>query len=131
MEIRTFTNFWALERKLYTVWDLTLPVPVSLRVLGVFVGFGVPWWILMGLFQVSFNPPWYLLWIIPPAVLAWLGSKPRFEGKSLIQYFRSRLQYLAEEKRYKGALEPDLNKYGEPQHVSALIMTRKPRETSF
>lgn len=125
IQIRTFTSFWALERKLYTIYDWTLPMPVSLRVLGVFVGTGAPWWLLMFLLQVPFSAPWYLLWLIPPAGLAYFGSKPIFEGKTLFQYLRSRFQYLTENRNYKGPLEPDLNKYSEPIVIEKIVTTRR------
>jgi hypothetical protein len=125
MEIRTFTNFWTLERKLYTVYDFTLPFPISLRVLGVFVGTGTPWWLLMWLVQMPFSSPLYLVWILPPAAFAYFGSKPIFEGKTLFQYLRSRIQYLFENKNYKG-LEPDLNKYGQTVVIQTSIITREP-----
>lgn len=130
MEVRTFTSFWSLERKLYSIYDFSLPFPVSLRVLGVFFGTGIPWWSLMFVLQVSFNPPWYLLWVIPPALLAWLGSKPIFEGKTLFQYLRSRAQYLFENRNYKG-LHPDLNKYEDIIEINSSVITRKPSSLPF
>lgn len=131
MQIRTFTSFWSLERKLYTVYDVTLPMPISLRVLGVFVGTGAPWWLLMWLLHIPLSSPWYLIWLVPPAAFGYFGSKPIFEGKTLFQYLRSRIQYLFENKAYKGALEPDLNRYDIPIEISALIITRKPQQLPF
>ena len=131
MQIRTFTNFWALERKLYSIYDFSLPFPVSLRVLGVFVGTGAPWWGLLGLLHIPISSPWYLIWIIPPAVFAYFGSKPVFEGKTLFQYLRSRIQYLFENRNYKG-LQPDLNKYDEVVEIKHNIITMKsPQELPF
>ena len=125
MEIRTFTSFWDLEKKLYSIYDFQMPFPISLRVIGVFAGTGVPWWGLLSILQVSFGSPWYLIWVIPPAFFAWFGSKPIFEKKTLFQYLRSRIQYLFENKNYK-RLEPDLNKYDVPIEVTQNVMTRKP-----
>ena len=131
MEIRTFTSFWALERKLYSIYDFSLPFPISLRVLGVFVGTGTPWWLTLWLLHVPITSPWYLIWLIPPAAFAYFGSKPIFEGKTLFQYLRSRIQYLFENRAYKG-LEPDLNKYEEIVEIKHNIITlREPQVLPF
>lgn len=129
VEVRTFTSFWALERKLYTIYDFTLPVPISLRVLGVFLGTGAPWWLVLWVLHFPLGTPWYLVWIIPPGVFAYFGSKPIFEGKTLIQYLRSRLQYLFENKAYKG-LDPDLNKYDVTIEVRQNVMASRKELTS-
>lgn len=129
MEVRNFTAFWNLERKVYSFYDVQLPVPISLRVLGVFVGSGAPWWGILALLQVPIGTPWYLIWIIPPALLAWLGGKPIFEGKTLIEYLRSRAQYVFENKSYK-RLEPDLNKYEESIEVEQNVIAKKPLKPS-
>jgi hypothetical protein len=133
MEVRTFTSFWALEKKLYTINDITLPFPVSLRVLGVFVASGIPWWGLMLLLNIPWGSPWYLIWLIPPVGLAWGGSKEIFEKKTLFQYVRSHIQYLFENKGYKG-LEPDLNKYNETIQIAQNVITlqeKKPKKNQL
>lgn len=123
MEIRTFTSFWNLEKKLYSIYDFQMPVPISLRVLGVFFGTGLPWWLFLYIVHFPGGSPWFMFWIVPPGALAWFGSKPIFEGKTLFQYLRSRAQFLFENKNYK-KLEPDLNKYDELVKVKQNIMTR-------
>lgn len=125
MEVRTFTSFWDLEKKLYSIYDFQMPVPISLRVLGVFVGTGVPWWILLSILNVSLGAPWYLLYVLPPGLFAWFGSKPIFEGKTLFQYLRSRIQFLFENKNYK-RLEPDLNKYNTTIEIKQRVITQTP-----
>jgi hypothetical protein len=129
MEIRNYTSFWNLERKVYSFYDVQLPIPLSLRVLGVFVGTGAPWWTLMFLLGVPFGPPWYLLYVIPPGLLAWLGSKPIFEGKTLVEYLKARLGHLLENKAYK-RLEPDLNKYESDLEIEQNVITKEPLKPS-
>lgn len=128
MEVRTFTSFWDLEKKLYTIYDFQMPFPISLRVLGIFIGTGLPWWILLFTINVPIGAPWYLFYLLPPAAFGWFGSKPIFEGKTLFQYIRSRVQYLFENKNYK-RLEPDLNKYDSTIKMNQHIMTRAPINT--
>lgn len=129
MEIRNYTSFWNLEKKVYSFYDIQLPVPLSLRVLGVFVGTGIPWWGLMMLLHIPLSPPWFLIWLIIPGGLAWVGNKPWFEGKTLLGYVRARIQYLFENKSYK-RLEPDLNKYEEEIEVEQNVITSKPLKPS-
>ena len=122
IEVKNYTPFWNLEKKVYSFYDVQLPMPISLTVLGVFVATAVPWGLLMWLLHVPFSTPWYLIWIIPPGLLAWLGNKPIFEGKNLLQYLKSRVTHLFENKRYK-RLEPDLTKYDAPIVVEQNIST--------
>lgn len=122
IEVRNYTPFWHLERKIYSFYDVQLPMPISLVVIGVFVGSGVPWWLLLWILHVPITTPWYLIWLVPPGVLAWLGNKPIFEGKNLIQYLRSRVIHLMENRKYK-RLEPDLTKYDTPVILEQNIST--------
>lgn len=100
MQIKTYTDLWSMEKKLYAIYDLQLPAPVSLRAVGIFIGIAIPWVALLAFFSVPANPPWFILYIAPPGVVAWLGSKPFFEGKNLFQYLGSRLQFIFQSKTY-------------------------------
>lgn len=110
MQVKTFTSFWTMEKKLYAIYDWSLPAPIPLRVVGVFALVGIPWWVFLGVVHFPFGTPWYLVWLIPPGFLAWFGSRPIFEGKTLFQYALSRIKFLFENRRYKG-LDPDLTDY--------------------
>lgn len=112
-----------MEKKLYAISDFSLPVPIPLRVLGVFVLVAVPWWVFVGLIHIPFSSPWYLIWIVPPGAVAYFGSRPIFEGKTLMQYARSRIQFLLENKKYKG-LTPDFEDKTRTIEVKQTIFTR-------
>jgi hypothetical protein len=129
MEIKNYTSFWSLERKVYSFYDVQLPIPLSLRVLAVFVGTGIPWWLVVALLQVPFGPPWYLVYVIPPGVLAWVSNKPIFEGKTLFEYLKTRAGHLLENRSYK-RLEPDLNKYEEDLEIEQNVITKEPLHPS-
>ena len=102
MEVKTYTDFWGMEKKIYSLYDLSLPAPVSIRTVGIFLGIGLPWVLLLSALHVTLEPPWFLLYIVPPAALAYFGGKPIFEGKNLMQYMASRGRYLFQSKYYKG-----------------------------
>lgn len=106
MEVRTFTNFWNMERKLYAIYDVSLPMPISLKVAGAFLIAAIPWWGLMILFHIPFSNPWYLIWIIPPAALGYVASKPIFQRKTIGQAALSMFRFFMQPKRLAGLRTP-------------------------
>lgn len=132
MEIRTFTSFWKLERKVYSIQDVALPVPISLTVIGIFALVAIPWFILCYLIQIPFAPPiGYLVWLAPPIAIAYFGSRPIFEGKTLAQFAKSQFTFLLQNRAYKVGLQPDLTKYDEEIILSAHALTRIPKSLPF
>lgn len=99
MEVSTYTNIWQTEKKLYSIYEWTLPAPVGFRQLGLFIAGVVVWAPIMLLFQVPLNSPLGLAaWLLVPVGLAIFGNKPIFEGKSMLQYAYSLIRYLTEPK---------------------------------
>jgi hypothetical protein len=127
MQIRTFTNFWNFEKKVYSIYDIQLPVAISLRQLGVFLLVGGPYWLLLNIFGVPFeiNFLFLILWLGPPLAASVLGNRPIFEGKTLIQYLSSRVKFIFESKNHKG-LSPATEKYGNTVKLKEQYYTRKP-----
>ena len=84
LELRTHTRMWQVEKKLYKIYDFTLPMPISLRLAGIAVLTFVPWAILMSTLGVPFAPPvGHILWLFPPGILTWAMNKPLVEGRKL------------------------------------------------
>ena len=110
MEIRTFTNFWNMEKKLYAIYDLSLPVPISLRVVGAFLLTGLPWWGLMALLHIPFGS-FIVFWVLPPILLGYMASKPMFQKKTLMEFLISQATYFTQPKKLGGLREID-NSYG-------------------
>lgn len=100
MKIKTYTDLWSMEKKLYSVYDLALPAPVSLRAVGIFIGVSLPWMGMLALLTVPLSPLGLILYISAPVLIAWLGSKPFFEGKNLFQYATSRFRFLFQSRIY-------------------------------
>lgn len=100
MELRTYTRLWSVERRLYKLYDFTLPVPVPVKTIGVVIGTGLPWLVLLHAFGVPFHPPWQVVYFGPPAVLAWRLNKPVVEGKRLGQLLSSQTRYLLQPRTF-------------------------------
>lgn len=102
MQVRTFTGFWNMERKIYAIYDIALPFPIPLKVAGVFLVIGVPWFILLSLLHVPFGNPWYLIYLLPPLGLAYGATRPIFQGKTIVQWAFSMARYLGQPKALNG-----------------------------
>src|SRR3954466_14347274 len=110
MDLPTYTNIWRIEKRLYKLYDLRLPMPLPLVQIGVFVGIFLPWIILLQIAQVPFHAPWHVVYIVPPGVLTWLATRPVIEGKRLTELMISQIRYLTEAKtwaRLTPIREPD------------------------
>lgn len=106
MEIRTFTNFWNMEKKLYAIYDVSLPMPISLKVAGAFLATGIPWWGLLALLHISFAD-FVILWIFPPVILGYIASKPIFQKKTFFAFLISQVKYMNEPKQLAGFRDID------------------------
>jgi MinD-like ATPase involved in chromosome partitioning or flagellar assembly len=97
VDLPTYTNIWRIEKRLYKLYDLRLPMPLPLVQIGVFVGVFVPWIVLLRLIGIPFGGGWILpLYLVPPAVLTWLGTRPVIEGKRLTELLLSQARYVTE-----------------------------------
>ncbi|WP_433467278.1 TcpE family conjugal transfer membrane protein [Spirillospora sp. CA-128828] len=96
MDLPTYTNIWRIEKRLYKLYDLRLPMPLPLVQIGVFLGIFVPWILLLRVVGIPFESPWHVLYIVPPGVLTWLATRPVIEGKRLTELLISQSRYLAE-----------------------------------
>lgn len=96
LNLRTHTSLWQVEKRLYKLYDFTLPSPVSLKQLGFFLGFSIPWGIILGALGVPFAAPWHLLWLAPPVMVTIASSRPVAEGKRLGELAFSQIKYLTQ-----------------------------------
>ncbi|MCO5972107.1 TcpE family conjugal transfer membrane protein [Actinoallomurus soli] len=96
MDLPTYTNIWRIEKRLYKLYDLRLPMPLPLVQIGVFVGVFLPWIILLQVAGLPFHAPWHVVYLVPPGVLTWLATRPVIEGKRLTELLISQVRYLTE-----------------------------------
>ena len=96
MDLPTYTNIWRIEKRLYKLYDLRLPAPLPITWIGVFVGITVPYVVFLFVIGLPFNHTLVWLYILPPAVLTWLTTRPVIEGKRLPELITSQVRYMTE-----------------------------------
>lgn len=100
MIVRTYTNMWNEEKKLYTIYDITLPAPVSFKQIGLFFMAAILWMPIMFFLNVPItNWMGAVAWFSVPVALAWFGNQKLFEGKSIMEYLQSVVTFAIEPKR--------------------------------
>jgi hypothetical protein len=96
VELPTYTNIWRIEKRLYKLYDFRLPMPLPVGQMMVFLAIAVPYTVLLTLVGVPFSHTLVWLYLLPPAGLAWLATRPVLEGKRLPELVLSQLRYLSE-----------------------------------
>lgn len=96
MELPTYTNIWKIEKRLYKLYDFRLPMPVPVGQVTAFLAIAIPYMLILTMVGMPFSHTWVWLYVLPPAVLAWLVTRPVLEGKRLPELVASQLRYLSE-----------------------------------
>ncbi len=96
MELPTYTNIWKIEKRLYKLYDFRLPMPLPVGQVASFLLIAVPYAIVLAMAGAPFSHTWLWVYVLPPAVLAWLVTRPVLEGKRLHELLFSQLRYLSE-----------------------------------
>lgn len=94
MELPTYSAVFAFEKRLYAVYDLELPAPVSLFQAGAFLAalaVVVPAMLFLGV-GLSAASCW--VFVVPPALAAYLASRPLEDGKRPHHWLVSQARYL-------------------------------------
>ena len=96
MELPTYTSIWRIEKRLYKLYDFRLPMPVPVGQIAVFTAITVPYVVLLTVLGLPFNHTLFWLYVLPPAVLTWLATRPVLESKRLPELLISQVRYLGE-----------------------------------
>jgi MinD-like ATPase involved in chromosome partitioning or flagellar assembly len=96
LDLPTYTSIWRIEKRLYKLYDFRLPAPLPITWIGVFVAITVPYVAFLLAVGLSFNHTLVWLYVLPPAVLTWLTTRPVMEGKRLPELVTSQVRYIAE-----------------------------------
>lgn len=114
MELRTHTRLWQVEKKLYKIYDFTLPMPLSVRMLGIFLATASVWFTFCHLIGITFGPPFgHLIWITPPVAATYMANKPVAEGKRFGELIVSQVSFFVGQHRQYASLAP----YTAPERV--------------
>jgi hypothetical protein len=90
---------WNEEKKLYTIYEWTLPTPVSFRQLGLFALGAIIWMPIMAFIKVPITTPiGFVTWFAIPVLLAIFGNQQIYEGKSMLQFAQSLIGHVLEPK---------------------------------
>jgi hypothetical protein len=107
--LRTYNSVWKVEKVLYGIQDIPLPIPITYRQIGFFTGGVVLVWILNHFPPLSLLHLGLIEYLFLPGVFAWFFTKQLLDGKAPHRFFLSVIQY---------ALSPHLhNRYKEIAHV--------------
>jgi len=92
---------WQVEKYLYRIEDVNLPAPIPLKAVGFLFAAGLPWCALMALFHVPFtvSPPTYMIYLLPPAVIAYMSTKRTFENKTFVELVVSQVTFVFQPKQ--------------------------------
>ena len=96
MELPTYTNIWRIEKRLYKLYDFRLPMPLPVGQIAVFAAIAVPYVVFLKVIGLPFSHTLLWLYVLPPAALAWLITRPVLEGKRLPELVHSQVRYLSE-----------------------------------
>ena len=96
MELPTYTGIWRIEKRLYKLYDFRLPMPLPVGQIAVFAAITIPYVLLLTLFGLPFSHTLFWLYVLPPAVLTWLATRPVLESKRLPELIISQVRYLGE-----------------------------------
>lgn len=110
LPILNMTSFFNRELFIYSLGDVSLSKPVSLKKAGFFLLGIVVWTIpLFLIFGLHFNP-FYLAFILSfPAILALIGDKPLFDGRSIIDATKVTFKYLFSKKCFTDLAVSDIH----------------------
>ncbi|WP_066371511.1 TcpE family conjugal transfer membrane protein [Herbidospora mongoliensis] len=130
MDLPTYTNIWRIEKRLYKLYDLRLPMPLPIVWIGVFVGVSAFWWALLYLVGLPFDAPWHVIYLVPPGIVTWLSTRPVIENKRLTELMQSQARYFSEPKtwcRLAPSGEPDVIAFQAKVWRAGTVRVKKPK----
>jgi len=96
VELPTFSAVFGFEKRLYAIYDLELPVPVSLFQAGVFLLALAATLGATTLAGVGLTAGSAWVFVVPPATAAYLASRPLGDGKRPHHWLASQARHLIE-----------------------------------
>jgi hypothetical protein len=106
MQFPTYTHIWRLERRLYRVFDLELPRPVSQVQVVAFLVAGAVVLAVGRALGVPLTPQTLMPQLGIAGFFSWLASQPIADGKRPHEWLASQLRYLREPRRLYDFADP-------------------------
>lgn len=93
------TNFFNRELFMYSLGDIRFKKPVSLKKVAYTTAFLIIWTLpLILIFGIQLNVFFAAITLLPPFFLGNIASKPKFGGKTLIDWLKTTIKYIGEPK---------------------------------
>jgi hypothetical protein len=91
--LRTYNSVWKVEKVLYGIQDIPLPIPVTYRQVGFFAVGIFLMWILNQFPPLSLLDLGLIEYIFLPGFFAWFFTKQLLDGKAPHRFFLRVIQY--------------------------------------
>ncbi|MFI9225269.1 conjugal transfer protein [Peribacillus frigoritolerans] len=91
--LRTYNSVWKVEKVLYGIQDIPLPIPLTYRQIGFFGGGVLIVWLLNHIPPLSLLDLGLIEYIFLPGLFAWFFTKQLLDGKAPHRFFIRAVQY--------------------------------------
>ncbi|WP_191567446.1 conjugal transfer protein [Metabacillus idriensis] len=91
--LRTYNSVWKIEKVLYGIQDIPLPIPLTYRQVGFFGGGVFLVWVLNHFPPLSLLELGLVEYIFLPGLFAWFFTKQLLDGKAPHRFFISAGRY--------------------------------------
>lgn len=115
--LRTYNSVWKVEKVLYSIEDIPLPIPVTYRQIGFFAGGVVLVWFLNHFPPLSLIDLGLIEYVFLPGLFAWFFTKQKLDGKAPYRFFLRMLDYHLSPRlrnRYKEVSVNKIYRYTNP-----------------
>ncbi|MGX1195941.1 conjugal transfer protein [Metabacillus sp. SLBN-84] len=92
--LRTYNSVWKVEKVLYGIQDIPLPIPLTYRQIGFFAGGVFVVWVLNHFPPLSLLQLGLVEYLFLPGVFAWFFTKQLLDGKAPHRFFMSATRYF-------------------------------------
>ncbi|MGH9246336.1 MAG: TcpE family conjugal transfer membrane protein [Acidimicrobiales bacterium] len=122
VELPVYTSIFRLQRRLYRVYDVELPVPVTFPQVAAFLMAAFFDVLLLRAVGVELTPASAWAFLVPPAVAAWVANRRIADERSPLEWGVAQLRHLAEPRTLTG-----LAPAHEPDSLSFTVAVWRPR----
>jgi hypothetical protein len=134
VELRTYTDLWRMDRRIYAIQDLRLPVPVGMTQLAAAAIAALIWLPVafgLGLTSLVAGAGEYatglsaILLAGPPIAIGWATGRPLIEGRTLGQHLAAAARYRVLPPHLVRLEVPDEQPDRQTVHAAVWIPTHK------